>query len=324
MAAITLGDMKSFLADRNSEDPSARAVRDYVRIANSAAAQLRRRRDWAFDRRVCTLNFLAPISVGTVDVAVGAGSFDLSDPVLVAAMVGCAIRFNNEPQFYLIGHREDNNIGDLTQVGGQAATYRGLVDLIDKPYQIFCPRAQLPADFRTLEQPQIEAGWWYTQPLDIAELIRRHTMYPAFFQPTNHAIEDVSIAWDAEEEDFVTVAPQKWLWVYPGPSPAQTVVFPYMIWAPTAADDADTFGLPDVPIMPAILQAYALALLSQQQGQASEYQNQLVIADKMADEGLASFVEVPQAGERRMWNQEGGQIVVPWQNLLAPGSAPNT
>lgn len=298
MAALTLADVKSLLRDRNLYDTSARSERDYVRIANAAAGMLRRKRRWAFDKRMCKLIFQAERHDGTVSINAGAFAVTGVGTSFVSADVSSFIRFNGEVDFYSILSRASPtslNIGsDLEQTRLTGAfPYQGAGNLSGVAYSLFCPRALLPTNFRCLERPTIQDGSWRLDPCDLADMRQVYKRDAGLGTPENYAIEF--------RGGTSTPPPVAWLWVYPGPSEKHVLDLWYYGWPDAVAADGDYFGLPDTPLAGEVLLQYALAFLEQQKGEVQGFQVQVAIADKFAAEALGDFVPVRDVGQRRLW-----------------------
>lgn len=275
MAAITLGDAKQILRDRNVLDTSARGERDYLRVVNGALALLQTGRLWPFLRRVAYIQAAAPYSDGTViPVADSTGVTGVAPASFSTSVVSQMIRFNGENRSYGIAARPGT--GALTL----DTAYKGDSGGEEVAYEITQERIALPALFRCLEKPNKGDYLHRLTPIDISDLLNEHRAVQQVGEPEFYSFEFIENS---------SGNPEAYLWLYPAPGAALSIQFPYYKWLPKVTSDAAVLGLPDQGVSEIIFWQYALAFVYQMQGKITEFQAQVGAAEAFAQNALGSF-----------------------------------
>lgn len=299
--AFTLANAKTYLQDRNREDTSARAVREYVKIANEANRALRAAGDWDFDKRFERVSFAGRYNTGTVSVSAGGTTVTGSGTTFTSAMVGRFIRMNGEDLLYRI-----TAFGSGTSV--TIETYQGESALSAVAYEIVDERQALPVRFRKMACPIIDRLYspLYPQRLEDIKDARqrlRNTSYPYFY----------AVEW-AESSSI----PLAYLWLNPAPLDKRVVEVPYYAWPIELASDSDVFNIPSAgePVMYKYLDAF----LEQVQGKTNDFLGLLTATHSLAREYLAQFRAVDEHQQRIPWTPGGDmgdrRVVT---NVFAPG-----
>jgi len=289
--AYTLATFKAFLRDRNVLDSSARAERDYVRIANGVSTLIRSARTWDFDKRFATQWVYAPYSTGTVTVTNGSATVTGAGTAFTAAMVGRFMWLASGAIPSSIPY-EILTVAVLTQVVTLKEVFVGTSGS-GVAYQVTNERVALPARFRCLEKPD-RGDWLYRmQPCkDLRDLFQLRLASPSTGTPFCYGVEITSTA--------------PYLWLYPVPGEAARLSLGYYEWGPTLATDLDDFGLPAVPAAQDCIEQYALAYLARQQGKMDEFQASMAFASQYATEICSSMRPITEDEPGRAPYRPGG------------------
>lgn len=281
MSAYQLSDMQQFLRDRNQNDTTGRAERDYVRIANGVCGLIRAARTWDFDKRYASIKLIAPYSDGTILSYVGGSGSSLhgTGTTWTELMIGRFVWLPTGRTPALLPY-EILDYFSATEL--EIEPYlEDPANLVGVNYYISNERVPLPTGFRCFEKPDRGDWLWDINPLkDLRDLFRWRMATPLTGTPTAYGIEFKPDA---------TNTPSPYLWLYPGPGYNMQVNVGYYAWGPALVDGTDTFGVPDTAISADMIEQYALAYLAKQQGNQSEFDAHLAFASEYANQVCASM-----------------------------------
>lgn len=284
--AYTLATAVQFLTDRNLEDTSARAGRDYVRCANDALSMIYSGRKWTHARLAGNAVFRAPLVTTGAAVSVNVAAAGLKKVVCNAALftalhVGCHILFGDERRPYLIASVEDSTHLTLSE------NYHGATDATAVSFQIIQLRSALPADFLELEKPTQGTFLWYLSPIvDFGEYMQQ-LRYSTFVGASQ---------WYCITRE----GDQAYLWMYPAPSAYSEFTFVYYKFFSQLADNADDFHLPLSASSNSVIEGYLLAALYKYQNKLDQFQAALGLAERACNSlmgELRPFGELPSGRE---------------------------
>lgn len=300
----TLSDARVFLVDNNRGDASAKAYRQYDKIANAARHEMARLGKWSFDKRFSTLVFAAQNTTGTIAVTQNSG-----------AVVGVATTF------------AAGDVGKMLRVGGDETTYRVLTYI--SPTQITIEtylgsggsglsfavtneRVTLPARFRSFMRPILQDGSWMLRPApDLRDVKRLRRYERALGIPQIYAVEQQEIGGGS-------TVPQPFMWVYPAPDIQYILEIGYYVWPQKAALTTDDFGLPDVAAAESAHQELMLAYLEREKGNVDTAGMRMQTARDFVDDALAGFKELDEGSIREEYVDDDEQMYMQ-RSRLGPG-----
>lgn len=292
MAAMTLGDVKTFLKDNNFDDSSAKAVRASVKIANMARRELALAGKWDFERLWTTSSLVweAPYSDGTVSVTTDGTAVTGSSTVFTSAMVGRFLRFSAEQLTYKISAYSSATaltLGDTYRGSGGSGLAYVMRDELKA----------LPSLFRSMGRPDLSlisaAGVVNPlRPMDLSNLkAMRQANISTGSQPLHYAVEWIT----------VSGVPTPYLWLWPAPGQRCVLEMPYYAWPAEVSSDSDKFGLPN-QVAENVLLEFVLAFSYREQRKMAEFTTQLAAAKDAAQNALAQFRVVEEGLQREEYD----------------------
>jgi hypothetical protein len=292
--AWTLADIRTFLADRDRANTSARGLRNYDKIANDANHLMHMVGNWSFDRTLCRFVFAAAQHTGTVSVNADAGAITGVGTAFAAADVGKFFRFASEPQQYRCLTR-------VTALSATCETYRGASNLAGASYYLTEDRVAVGARFRCFDKAD-DGTVGRLLLVDLDDIMDQRQHGRAVSTPDMCAVED------AQDNTVLTgVAPTRYLWVYPSPLSKTILDLPAYLFPPEMTATTDSIAAPREA--EAVHRAYCLALLYQEQEQLDAYAAQLQIANEMAARDLGRFRPRKDVGQREMWDPDQDEAI---------------
>lgn len=300
----TLSDARVFLVDNNRGDASAKAYRQYDKIANAARHEMARLGKWSFDKRFSTLVFAAQKTTGTIQLTNGSGAVIGTSTTFAAGDVGKMLRANGEETTYRILTFTDPTHITIETYNGSSGS--GL------SFAVTNERVTLPARFRSFMRPTIQDGSWFLKVAPDLRDIKRLSRYErALGIPQIYSIEEQEIGGGS-------TVPQPFMWVYPAPDVQYILDIGYYVWPQKAVATTDDFGLPDVAAAESAHQELMLAYLEREKGNVDTASMRMQTARDFVEDALAGFKELDEGSIREEYVDDDEQMYTQ-RSRLGPG-----
>jgi len=292
----TLADIRQFLRDNDQSSASARSQRQYDRIANDAALELRRIGNWDFDRLLSRITYEPYEQAGTVSATVGSTTVTGSGTAFVAGHAGWYVRLNGERQQYLVT-AVDAGLQTLTL----ETAYAGTANLAAVTFVLSQDRAALP-DKASRRLQAYDAPLECSQGLNVGP-VTLDTLHWWRVNGMEYSTPPRCCSVEFYTASTGGAAPAPYLWIYPSPSERVSLDFWAYYWPLEMTDAAHGISAP--PQADPVHRALCLAFLYQAQGEMQKHVAQLQLARGMAGEALGAFRVRRASRQRELWTVEG-------------------
>lgn len=310
--AWLFSDIKTWLADQNADDNSARAIRNYLRMANDANRAMHEAGDWSFDRTKIRLLFDAAKNGGTVAITIDAGAVvGVGTAFSTAGLVsdiGKYFRFNAQPFSYRCTAVADGTHATVETYRGATLAAGGF------SYWLTHDRVALDTRFRKFSEPQGDDTTFNLKPVDLDMLLEERMHVREVTTPR-------ICAWEYDQANASNgAAPSKYMWVYPSPLLRQIIEVPVYHWPYDMAVNGDSISAP--PEAESVHREFLRWQLLLDKGKSQEAENQLKLARAFAKKALSGFRFREDMGARQQWSVEADTESAPRRrrvSTMAPG-----
>lgn len=286
--AFTYTDAGTYLRYYNKDDTSTLATAMYLRICNEANREMHSAADLDCDARISRQALVAQYSTGTVSVSASGTTVTGSGTTFTAAMVNRYIRFNNEPQQYLI-----TAYTSATSITIETGGYLGTAALSAVSYRITDECFAMPTRMRSIKRLEVDTVTaninWYLNPCSMDQMYQMRSMGRLVDVPRYYSTE--------YRNPSSGNVPAGKVWVYPPPQSDRILTLFFSKWPAEITTGTDDFSIPYE--YESIIREYLLGHLYRLQGKLPESQTQLARARQILLEtcGIRSKDENTQREE---------------------------